>query len=83
MILSDKNSSDIDDESDINTKEKENVKYIENYQRYRESTKDDLPWASNREIRITESDKLPNPSPIMDTEGCPGCGNIQAYWWIV
>lgn len=72
-----------DDEADINTKEKERVKDIENYQSYQEATQDDLPWASERDIRIVDSDKLPNPNPIMDTEGCPECGNIQAYWWIV
>jgi len=72
-----------DDEADINTKEKERVKDIENYQSYQEATQDDLPWASERDVRIVDSDNLPNPNPIMDTEGCPECGNIQAYWWIV
>jgi len=83
MNFSAKDSSANDDKSDINTKEKENVRDNENYQRYQESTQDDSPWASNRDIRINESDKLPNPNPITDTDGCPECGNIQAYWWIV
>ena len=76
-------SNDNDDKADINTREKENIKDIENYQRYQQTEQDDQPWASDRDIRIVESDKMPNPNPITDTEGCPECGNTQAYWWIV
>lgn len=73
-----------DDEiADINSKENEKIKDIERYQEYQQNIQDNQPWASTSDIRIVNSDNLPNPNPIMDTEGCPKCGNIQAYWWIV
>lgn len=69
--------------ADINTKEKDNVKDIEKYHEYQKDTQDNIPWASSSDIRIVDTDKLPDPNPIVETEGCPQCGNIQAYWWIV
>lgn len=75
--------NDNSEDADINTKEKENIKAIEQYQEYQQDTQDNTPWASSSDIRIVDSDKLPDPNPIMETEGCPECGNIQAYWWIV
>jgi DNA-directed RNA polymerase subunit M/transcription elongation factor TFIIS len=72
-----------DGEADINTKERESVKDIEEYNKYQQDTQDNIPWASSSDIRIVDSDKLPDPNPVMETEGCPECGNIQAYWWIV
>ena len=80
-----KSSADNNDheEADINTKERESVKDVEKYNKYQQDTQDNIPWASSSDIRIVDSDKLPDPNPIMETEGCPECGNIQAYWWIV
>ncbi len=79
-ISSDSNDNEV---ADINTKEKDNVKDIEQYHNYQQDTQDNTPWASSSDVRIVDSDKLPDPDPIMDTEGCPECGNVQAYWWIV
>jgi DNA-directed RNA polymerase subunit M/transcription elongation factor TFIIS len=79
-ISSDSNDDEI---ADINTKERENLKDIEQYHKYQQDTQDNTPWASSSDVRIVDSDKLPDPNPIMDTEGCPECGNVQAYWWIV
>ena len=75
--------SDNSEEADINTKEKENVKAIEQYQEYQQDTQGNTPWASSSDIRVVDSDRLPDPNPIMETDGCPECGNIEAYWWIV
>ncbi|HYF99242.1 MAG TPA: hypothetical protein VD815_04055 [Candidatus Saccharimonadales bacterium] len=79
-ISSDSNDNEI---ADINTNKRENVKDIEQYHNYQQDTQDNTPWASSSDVHIVDSDKLPDPNPIMDTEGCPECGNVQAYWWIV
>lgn len=78
-ISSDSNDNEI---ADINTKERENVKDIEQYHNYQQDTQI-TSWASSSDVRIVGPDKLPDPNPIMDTEGCPECGNVQTYWWIV
>lgn len=75
--------NDADDKADINTEEKENVKELQQYQQYQEDQQNKQPWSSNSDIRIVESDELPDPHPITDTEVCPKCGNNQARWWIV
>lgn len=72
-----------DNKVDINTVEKENVKDIQEYQEYQENIQDEQPWASSQSVRMTNTENLPDPLPITDTEGCPKCGNIQAYWWLV
>jgi DNA-directed RNA polymerase subunit M/transcription elongation factor TFIIS len=90
-IANDKNDrsrggdNDIEDEdkADINTEERENVKEIKQYQQYQESQQNQQPWADSSDIRIVDSDKLPDPHPIIDTEVCPKCGNNKARWWIV
>ena len=68
---------------DINTEEKENVKELQKYQQYQEDQQNQQPWGSSSDIRIIESDELPDPHPITDSEICPKCGNNQARWWIV
>ncbi len=77
------NSIEDDDRADINTEERENVKEIEQYQQYQESQQNQLPWSDSSDIRIVDSDALPDPHPITDTEVCSKCGNNQARWWIV
>src|SRR5919107_2149996 len=79
---SDSNIED-DDRVDINTEERENVKEIEQYQQYQESQQNQLPWSDSSDIRIVDSDQLPDPHPITDTEVCSKCGTNQARWWIV
>ncbi len=74
---------DNDDKIDINTEEKENIKELESYQQYQEGQQYQQPWSSSSDIRIVDSDELPDPHPITDTEVCPKCGNKQARWWIV
>lgn len=76
-------NEDDDDVVDINSEEKQNVKDIQNYHEYQENQQNDQPWASTQNVRIVDTDQLPDPLPITDTEGCPKCGNIQAHWWIV
>ncbi len=68
---------------DINTEEKENIKELQQYQQYQEDQQNQQPWGSSSDIRIVESDELPDPHPITDSEICPKCGNNQARWWIV
>jgi DNA-directed RNA polymerase subunit M/transcription elongation factor TFIIS len=72
-----------DDKADINSEEKENIKDIQQYQRYQENQQNQQPWASPSDIRIIESDKVPEPDPITDSVECPKCGNKHAFWWIV
>lgn len=74
---------DNNDKIDINTEEKENIKELESYQKYQEEQQYQQPWSSSSDIRIVDSDELPDPHPITDTEVCPKCGNKQARWWIV
>ncbi|HEY6537054.1 MAG TPA: zinc ribbon domain-containing protein [Candidatus Nitrosocosmicus sp.] len=83
---SDKGQIKVDDNNekvDINTEEKENIKDLESYQQYQEEQQYQQPWSSSSDIRIVESEKLPDPHPITDTEICSKCGNKQARWWIV
>ncbi|HXS59203.1 MAG TPA: zinc ribbon domain-containing protein [Candidatus Sulfopaludibacter sp.] len=68
---------------DINTEEKENIQELHKYQQYQEDQQDQQPWGSSSDIRLVESDELPDPHPITDTEVCPKCGNNQSRWWIV
>ena len=72
-----------DDEADINSKEKENIKDLQQYQQYQENQQDQQPWSDSSDIRIVDSNELPDPHPITDTEVCSKCGNHQARWWIV
>ena len=83
--LSDKNGDTVeeDDRADINTREKEHIKDIQQYQQYQENQQGQQPWSDSSDIRIVESDELPDPHPIIDTEVCSKCGNRQARWWIV
>jgi DNA-directed RNA polymerase subunit M/transcription elongation factor TFIIS len=79
----DGNNVEDDDKADINTEERENVKEIQQYQQYQESQQNQQPWSDSSDIRIVDSDELPDPHPITDTEVCSKCGNNQARWWIV
>jgi|SRR5919107_2017059 DNA-directed RNA polymerase subunit M/transcription elongation factor TFIIS len=79
----DRSGDGSDDKADINSEEKENIKDIQQYQRYQENQQNQQPWASPSDIRIIESDKVPEPDPITDSVECPKCGNKQAFWWIV
>jgi DNA-directed RNA polymerase subunit M/transcription elongation factor TFIIS len=79
----DRSGDGSDDKADINSEEKENIKDIQQYQRYQENQQNQQPWASPSDIRIIESDKVPEPDPITDTVECPKCRNRQAFWWIV
>jgi len=79
----DRSGDGSDDKADINSEEKENIKDIQQYQRYQENQQNQQPWASPSDIRIIESDKVPEPDPITDSIECPKCGNRQAFWWIV
>jgi DNA-directed RNA polymerase subunit M len=81
----DKNNNDVDDndKADINTREKEHIKDVQKYQQYQENQQDQQPWSDSSDIRIVDSDELPDPHPITDTEICSKCGNRQARWWIV
>jgi transcription factor S len=72
-----------EDEVDINTEEKENINDLQQYQHYQENQQYRQPWGSDSEVRIIESDELPDSHPITDTEVCPKCGNNQSRWWIV
>jgi transcription factor S len=72
-----------EDKADINTEEKENIKDLQEYQQYQENKQYRQPWGSSSDVRIIESDKLPDPHPITDTEVCPNCGNNQSRWWLV
>jgi len=88
-IANDKNNNNDDnniedeDKADINTEERENVKEIQQYQQYQESQQNQQPWSDSSDIRIVDSDELPDPHPITDTEVCSKCGNNQARWWII
>src|SRR4029079_16898150 len=79
----DDNNIEDEDKADINTEESENVKEIQQYQQYQESQQNQQPWSDSSDIRIVDSDELPDPHPITDTEVCSKCGNNQARWWIV
>jgi DNA-directed RNA polymerase subunit M/transcription elongation factor TFIIS len=79
----DRSGDGSDDKADINSEEKENIKDIQQYQRYQENQQNQQPWASPSDIRIIESDKVPEPDPITDSVECPKCRNRQAFWWIV
>jgi DNA-directed RNA polymerase subunit M/transcription elongation factor TFIIS len=79
----DRSGDGSDDKADINSEEKENIKDIQQYQRYQENQQNQQPWASPSDIRIIESDKVPEPDPITDAVECPKCRNRQAFWWIV
>jgi DNA-directed RNA polymerase subunit M/transcription elongation factor TFIIS len=79
----DRSGDGSDDKADINSEEKENIKDIQQYQRYQENQQNQQPWASTSDIRIIESDKIPEPDPITDAVECPKCRNRQAFWWIV
>jgi DNA-directed RNA polymerase subunit M/transcription elongation factor TFIIS len=79
----DRSGDGSDDKADINSEEKENIKDIQQYQRYQENQQNQQPWTSPSDIRIIESDKVPEPDPITDAVECPKCGNRQAFWWIV
>jgi len=79
----DDNNIEDEDIADINTEERENVKEIQQYQQYQESQQNQQPWSDSSDIRIVDSDELPDPHPITDSEVCPKCGNNQARWWIV
>jgi DNA-directed RNA polymerase subunit M len=85
--LNDKNGDTVEEEddnkADINTREKEHIKDIQQYQQYQENQQGQQPWSDSSDIRIVESDELPDPHPITDTEVCSKCGNRQARWWIV
>ena len=79
----DRSGDGSDDKADINSEEKENIKDLQQYQRYQEDQQNQQPWASPSDIRIIESDKVPEPDPLTDSVECTKCGNRQAFWWIV
>jgi DNA-directed RNA polymerase subunit M/transcription elongation factor TFIIS len=79
----DRSGDGSDDKADINSEERENIKDIQQYQRYQENQQNQQPWTSPSDIRIIESDKVPEPDPITDAVECPKCRNRQAFWWIV
>ncbi len=84
MQFSNDHEDDDDGEKvDINTEENENVKDLQEYYQYQKNQQYRQPWGSSSDIRMIESDELPDPHPITDTEVCPSCGNNQSRWWIV
>ena len=72
-----------EDKADINSEEKESIKDLQEYQKYQENQQYQQPWSSPSDIRIVESDKVPEPDPVTDSVECPKCGNKQAFWWMV
>ena len=78
----DGNGDGSDDKADINSEEKENIKDLQQYQQFQENLQYQQPLDSS-DIRIIESDNVPDPDPVTDAVECPKCGNKQAFWWIV
>ena len=67
----------------ISILKREKCKRNQQYQQYQESQQNQQPWSDSSDIRIVDSDELPDPHPITDTDVCSKCGNNQARWWIV
>jgi DNA-directed RNA polymerase subunit M len=79
-----KNANDDEvDEVDINIKEKENIQSEQKYLEYQEHQQYKEPWGSSSDIRVVDTDELPDPHPITDDVQCSKCGNNQARWWVV
>ena len=68
---------------DIHEREKENLKSEQKYLEYQGNQQYQQPWGLSSDIRVVDSDELPDPHPITDKVECSKCGNNQAHWWIV
>ncbi|MEJ7640826.1 MAG: zinc ribbon domain-containing protein [Candidatus Nitrosocosmicus sp.] len=67
---------------DINSKEQDNMRDIQQYNQYQQNLQNQQLLTSS-DIIVIEPDEVPDTDSITDKTECPKCGNHEAYWWIV